>query len=119
MSTGSYAVNGVELTLQPTEHRWMPRDPVDIDGDAHAVYHQIHQYEMRWGLMTPAEYNQIYLCYLAVSSTGTMIVDLPEYGANRYYFKSYTGCTAQEPYYGGWFTENMLEVVWLIDNIRV
>ena len=37
-STGTYQINDTDLVIQPTSGRWIPRDPIDNDGNGHPVY---------------------------------------------------------------------------------
>lgn len=116
--SGSYKLNGTELTMQPTSGRWMPRTQLGIDGNGHAVYSGVREFEMRFNLQNPSEYNQIINFFNAYQPTGTVIVDLPEFGANIYNFKSYTGCNIYEPEMGEYFDEFHQEILLLVTNIK-
>lgn len=116
--SGSYAINGVDLTLPPTSGRWVERPLVGIGGSGHPVYAAVREFELQFQLADPSDYNQLQLAYQALSNTGTAVVDLPKYGDAGYQFFSYTGCIVQEPYAGAYFNENQTDVRWLITNIR-
>jgi hypothetical protein len=114
----TYKVNSVELTLQPTSGKWLPRTELGRNGYGHPVYPAVREFEIRWLIHTPAEANQIQTFYNAVSNTGTVVVDLPQYAAATYTFFSYTGCILQEPQFGTFFTENIQDVTIIVSNIR-
>ncbi len=118
VSTGTYQINGVDLTLQPTVGRWLPRKPLGIDGNGHAIYPGVREFEMRFQLGEPTDYNQLQVAFEAVSNTGTVIVDLPKYGHTDYEFESYTGCVLREPDSRGYFSEHQTEFVILVTKIR-
>lgn len=116
--SGSYKINGTELTMQPTVGKWLPRTELGIDGLGHAVYSGAREFEMRFNLQSPEEYNQLITFFNGHQPTGTVIVDLPGFGTNIYNFVSYTGCVIREPEMGDYFNENHQEVILLVGNIR-
>lgn len=116
--SGSYAINGTNLLLQPEEHKWSPRDALGIDGNSHPIYPAIRNYEMSWGLMDMASFQQLVAFYNQVQNTGTCTVDLPQWGASDFRFYSYSGCTISEPEIGGFFTEHVSSVRLVIMNVR-
>ena len=116
--TGSYAINGTEFTIQPTSGRWMPKDPLGVDGNGHFVYPPYREYEINWGLMNTADLHQLQDFFDAIGNTGTAIVDLPKYADASYTFRSYIGCVLQEPSFGIYFTEHLTDVTLLITKIR-
>jgi len=118
LNTGSYQINGTDFLLPPTIGRWMPRKAIGMDGYGHPVYPGVREFEVRFQLGSPADYNQLQTWYEAVSNTGSVIVDLPIYGHAAYVFTSYTGCILQEPEFGEYFSENQGHFVFLITNIR-
>jgi hypothetical protein len=116
--SGSYGINGTDFTTQPTEHNWLERGAVDYALDGHIVYVGIRQYQFRWDTLSPSDYNQLLGFYNLVGSTGTVVVDLPQHNASDYRFYSYSGCTLQEPYYGGFFSEHIKDVTMIVEGIR-
>lgn len=116
--SGSYKLNGTELTMQPTSGRWLPRTELGIDGLGHSVYSGVREFEMRFNLQSPIEYNQLITFFNGHQPTGTVIVDLPGFGINSYNFISYTGCVLQEPEMGEYFNENHQEVILLVRNVK-
>lgn len=117
MSTGTFAINGTEIHC-PTTHKWLERANLGITGDGHRMYPAIRQYELRWNLLPPEDFNELQTFYNSVKSTGTVVVSLPQYGASTYEFYNYSGCTLVEPYHGGFFSEYYQDVVLLVENIR-
>lgn len=116
--TGSYAIDGTEITIQPTDGHWLPRDPLGIDGWGHAVYPPYREFEMTWGLLNPSDANQLQNFFDTIGNTGTAVVDLPKYAAATYTFYSYTGCVVQEPSFGTYFTEHHTNISLLIVKIK-
>lgn len=111
-------IQGTLLNLQPSSHNWIPRNSLGIDGGGHPIYPSVREYELKWDLMSISEYDQLINFYNAVSSTGSVVVDLPRYNNSSYTFYSYTGCTLQEPEIGGFFEECVQDVTLLILKIR-
>lgn len=117
--SGSYAINGVNFTLQPTQGNWAGRNLLGIDGEGHAIYPTIREFEVSWGIMSTAELKQIIDAQLAAGNTGTLVFDLPKWGDVDYKFFSYSGCTLREPEVGPYFAGGWIEDVKLIiTNIR-
>jgi hypothetical protein len=115
--SGSFAVNGTELNLCPTEGRWLERNTLGYDGFGHPIYPRVRSFEMTWQLLSPAEFDQIRDFYTIVSNTGTIAVDLPEWNAADYRFARYSGCILHEPTRGMYFNEYIQEARLLITNI--
>lgn len=116
--TGSYAFNGTNLTLQPTEGKWLERPAFGIDGSGHPIYPSVRDFEVYWGLISTSELQQIINVYNGVQNTGTCAVDLPQYGASQYIFTTYSGCTLREPSVGAYFEEYVTDVRLLILQVR-
>lgn len=116
--SGTYAVQGVDFQLQPTSGRWLKREEYGIDGGAHPIYPADRDFEVVFGLMSPADVKQLIDAYNVVGNTGTVAFDLPEYGANAYQFKTYSGTTLQEPEVGESFMGYWQDVRLLIIGIR-
>jgi hypothetical protein len=117
-ASGSYGVNGVDFTLQPTSGRWIPQSPVGFTGDGHPIYSAIHEFQIRWNLSEQVDLNQIQTFRDSVILTGTAIVDLPVYRGSAYIFTSYTGCSLYEPDRGEYFSEDTTELVLVVGNIH-
>ena len=116
--TGTYRIDGTDLLLQPTTGRWIPRKPLGIDGNGHPIYPGVREFEMRFKLGSPSDYNQLQTFFDAISNTGTAIVDLPIYGHASYTFISYTGCVLREPDSREYFSEYQTDFVILVTNIK-
>lgn len=116
--SGSYAFNGTNLTLQPTEGQWHERPAFGIDGAGHPIYGSVRDFELSWGLMPVSDLQQLYNTYNAVQNTGTCSVDLPQYGASQFIFATYSGTTLQEPTVGAYFQEHVTDVRLLILQVR-
>lgn len=117
-ASGSYAFNGTNLTLQPSEGVWNQRDSLGIDGGGHPIYPAKRTFELKWGLISVSDLQQIINVYNTVQNTGTASVDLPQFGAAGYQFKTYSGCTLNEPQVGAYFNEYVADTSLLILNIQ-
>lgn len=118
MTVNTFRVNGTLLTLQPSEHNWLPREAYGTDGGGHDVLPAVRKYELKWDLMPAEDFNQLVNLYNSVSVTGTVVVDLPKWNDATYTFFSYTGCVLQEPQLQGFFEEHQVSCSLLITNIR-
>lgn len=119
MNTGTYyQINGVDLTMQPTTGRWIPRQSLGIDGNGHAIYPGVREFEMTFILESPADYNQVWTYYNACGNTGTVVVSLPQFGAATYTFYDYTGCVLREPEINQYFSTYHTQATLLITNIK-
>ena len=116
-ASGTYAINGAPLVLLPTSGQWKNRDNLGYDGNAHPIYPAVRDFELQWNLMSTTELQQLHSAYLT-SMTGTMSWDLPEYGANAYVFKTYSGTTLDEPEIGKYFMGWVEDVTLLIVSVR-
>lgn len=116
--SGTFAFNGTVLSLEPTTHGWRERTQLGIDGGGHPIYPAVRSYEMKWDLVTPSDLNQVLGFYNLVQNTGTMSVDLPEWGQTDYRFRTYSGTTLVEPVMGDFFNQHPGSITLLILNIR-
>jgi hypothetical protein len=114
----TYKINGTTIALQPTTGRWNNRDSIGVDGNGHAVYEGVREFEMEWGFMTASQYNELVGFFSTIGHTGTAVVDLPKFGAPSYSFYSYTGCVLREPELGEFFEEHVSSVRLLVVKIR-
>lgn len=101
--SGSYAINATNFLLSPTRGGWKNKDVLGIDGNGHPIYPPVREFEIFWGLAHPNDVKQLNDFYLLSSSTGTLVFDLPQWGASDYIFARYSGCTMTEPQVGEYF----------------
>ena len=116
--TGSYGINGVAFTLQPTIGAWQPRNVLGVDGNGHFVYQATHEFEIGWQLSNQAEFYELLQFFDNLNITGSVVVSLPQLRSATYQFFDYTGCVVQEPSFNGYFAEHPQSVSLLITNIR-
>lgn len=117
-ASGTYAINGSNLLLQPSTGRWVQRDSFGMDGAGHEIYPAVRDFELQWDLIDVGDLQQINNDYNAVGSTGTIVADLPKYGDSQYNFYSYSGCTLSEPQYDAYFERYVQSVRLVIHNVR-
>lgn len=113
----TYKINGTSLTLQPTEGKWVDRETIGTDGNGRPVYAAPREFEMKFNLSSSSDWSQMRNFFLAVGSTGTVTVDLPEYGASTYQFRTYSGCILSEPTTGPYFEEHIQDFKLLVSRI--
>ena len=114
----TFKFNGVEI-LQPTSHRWMPRNILGYSGSGHPIYVGVREYQLQWSLNSIGDYYQLLQSFNNLSGTSTAVIDLPNfYSTGTYTFYSYSGCVLQEPEYAEWFNGYYSEVKLLVSNIR-
>jgi len=117
-ASGTFAVNGVDFSLRPTEFGWKDRDELGIDGGGHPIYSAPREFMIKWVLAHPSDVKQIVDAYNVVASTGTATFDLPQWGASDYVFSSYSGCTMKEPQVGNYFMGYIQDVSLTILLVR-
>ena len=115
-ATGTYAINDVNIC--PEAGRWLPKPAVGIDGNGHSIYPALKDFEMTWGLISVSDFSILHQAYLTVSNTGTVAVDLPEWGATQHVFRRYSGAILHEPQTGEYLSDYITDVRLLITGIR-
>lgn len=116
--SGTYAVNSVNLLLQPTTHQWVDRELIGTDGNGRGVYPAVGDFELGWELMDNASFNQLVNAHKSTINTGTSVVDLPKWNDPLFTFYSYSGTYFQRPSYSGFFMEHYQGVRLIISNVR-
>jgi len=111
------AINGYVYEHQPTDHHWIARDPVGIDGNGVAVYPAYRQYEIKFDFLDTDEWNNTYQSFLQQGVTGTLTAVLPKWNATPYQWYTYSGVQIREMEYGGWFQNYYQDVRLLIVKI--
>lgn len=113
----TYKINNVATDPQPTSGRWQPRELIGRTGDGRAIYEPTRSFEMSFDLLSATGFSVLQDNYISIDVTGSLVIDLPKYGAGGYEFQSYTGCFINEPVTGRYFTEHHQTVKLLITNI--
>jgi len=112
-----YSINGTDLTMQPTEGRWVDRDALGRDGNGRNIYPAPREFEMKFNLISTSDLQQLQTFFSAVGATGTVVVSLPQYGASAYQFYSYSGCILSEPTVNAYFEEYLNDVKITVSKI--
>jgi hypothetical protein len=114
----SFGWNGVTGSFQPTTHGWVPRSEIGIDGNGHAVYPSVREYQLEWDFLSAAEFNTLYGYFLATGATGTIVSMLPKYPPiPSYSFHAYSGTVLREPTFKDFFENYYTDVKLLIVKI--
>lgn len=116
--SGTYAINGTDLTLQPTEHNWIERQEIGVSGDGHSIYSAVREYRLTFNLESAEDLNQIVTFFNSVSTTGTVVACLPQWNSPLFTFANYSGCVLREPVFSNYFNEYAEQVQLTIANIR-
>lgn len=116
--SGTYALNGINLLLPPTEGAWVQRDTVGMDGNGRPIYPSVREFAMKWELMPTSALKQIIDAQRATANTGSVVVDLPKWGDVDYIWYSYSGTFIQEVSVGAYFVDHVTDVNLVISNIR-
>lgn len=114
----TYKINNTEFTLQPTVGKWLPREQLGIDGNGHAIYPSMYQFEIQWQLAAVSEYYQLLGFFDNLAETGTVSVDLPMLRSATGGFSTYAGCVIDEPEFGGYFNTYPQQISMMVRNIR-
>jgi hypothetical protein len=113
-----FKLNGIDI-LDPTIHRWLPRNMLGITGAGQPMYSGVREYELKWQLTSIGDYYQLLNAFSRISGTTTVVMALPQfYSTGTYTAFSYSGCILREPEYGQWFDGYYQDVTLLITNIR-
>jgi hypothetical protein len=112
-------INGTSLPIQPSDHRWVDRDQLGTDGNGRVIYTAYREYEIKWDMLSPDEFNTMNTYFLSIGQTGTANVSLPQYPpASAYQFQTYSGTILRELTYSGYFENYYKEVKFMIARIR-
>jgi len=98
----TFALNGTTIA-QPTEHSWVERSEIGVDGNGISIYPAVRQYQLKWDFIDTEEFNTIYSAFLAQGVTGSVVANLPKWNTNPYQFYNYSGCQIRELTYDNWF----------------
>lgn len=113
----TYKINGTTITLQPTTGEWKDRDEIGRDGNGRPIYHAPREFELKWSLISMSDFAQLRTFFRSVSATGTVVVDLPQYGSSSWTFYSYSGCILSEPQAGPFYEEHTTDARLLVSKI--
>ncbi len=119
MGIRDWKFNG-HVILEPTAGRWMPRRPLDVQGDNRPIYPGVRTFELRWQLASYADWAALQVNFDNIESSGENVVTLPAYPTetgSSYAFREYSGTTMSEPLIGPFFETYPSNVVLLIGNI--
>ena len=115
-ASGTYQINGTELTLQPTTGKWVSRGVEGFTGDGHPEYAGVREFEMRWELISTEDAQQLQNFFDNLGVTGTAVVTLPRY-RQGWNFQAYSGCTLGEPTSDEFFEQYETGVVLVVYGI--
>lgn len=111
------AFNGTILSAQPSEHHWVQRDSIGVDGNGVEILVAPRQYELKYDFLDTDQFDEIYSYFLAQNVTGTIVTTLPKWNASPYTMYAYSGTILREPAYEGFFQNYYSNVRLLIVRI--
>jgi len=117
----TYKING-NVILTPTTFRWMPQQPLDVQGDNRPIYSGVRSAELRWQLASYSDWADLQHMYDLIRSTGSAVVQIPAFplsSGSAYAMREYSGVHIAEPETGAIFVEYPTQVVLLVGNIVV
>ena len=117
--SGTFAINGTDLTLKPTSGAWEAKEIIGYDGSGRPIYPAVGEFTLSWDLVPTADMKQLLDFYDYVSNTGSCVVDLPKWGDVDYLFYSYSGTFPNRPTAGEYFMGYIGSVKMVISGIRV
>ena len=86
--SGTFAINGTNFLLPPTESGWVGRNDFGIDGGGHPIYPAMREFEISWGLAHPTDVKQIIDAYKIGYDEGLQIITKYE-NVEDYYTSTY------------------------------
>lgn len=113
----TYKINGTTITTQPETGKWLDRDVIGRDGNGRQILVGPREFEMKWGLLSYADWAQLRTFFGSIGATGTAVVDLPQYSASSWGFISYSGCILNEPTVGTFFEEHVSDVRLIVSKV--
>jgi hypothetical protein len=119
MTASTFKVNGVALLIQPSDTQWLPRKELGVDGFNRKIYEPVYSYQLSFDVLSQAQFYQLLAFWQLMATQTTVTADLPDKTASTYTFKTYTGCTVDEPQVGAYFQNNQLSIKVTIRNITV
>lgn len=108
-------LNGTPFLQQPTDHNWIERESIGVDGNGVSVLVAPRQYQMKWDFLDTDAFQDINNQYIAQGITGSVVVTLPTWVGNPYQFTNYSGCIIRElafdNYFQNWYSNVRLLIV--------
>ncbi len=121
MGANDWQVNG-NVYKAPTQGRWVPRRPIDVQGDNRPIYSEVRSFELRWRIFSYEDWSELQFFFDQVLSTGSHVSRLPTYPLTTgaaYGFTEYSGTHWSEPQIGPFFETFPTQAVLIIGNIVV
>ena len=116
-----YRIDGTAI-FSPTSGRWVPRRPVDVQGDNRPIYAGVRAFEIKWRLTANEDWADLQVFFNRIAATGTHVVRLPGFptaSQQAHAFREYSGVTLAEPQVGPYFETFPTNVTLIIGNITV
>lgn len=114
-----YEVDGNPLFLQPESGQWLGRDQIGVDGQGRPIYQPTYSFQIKWGPMDAAEFNQLCGLFNQISITGTASIVLPSRCGEAIWTGTlYTGVLFEEPRRESFWQEHSLRPSVIVRNIN-
>lgn len=115
-----HKLNGTQI--DPAEFRYLPRKPLDVQGDGRPLYPAVRSAEWKWNITTYAEWAYLQVQFDKTKSSGANVVQIPAFPtgiSQDYSFTEYSGVYVSEPISGTQFADHPTEIILVISNIPV
>jgi len=113
-----YEVNTVPLLLQPESGRWLDRKEIGVDGQNRPIYEPTYSFEIKWGPMSAAQWDQLCGFFEGVSITGTASIVLPtRCGADIWTSATYSGVLFEQPKRDRYWQQHSMRPSMVVRNI--
>lgn len=110
-------INGTDLIQMPEKHHWVTPSSKGQGGTNRPVYDTDYMYEMMWGMMSAAAFEQIWDTWQSTQTTGSVVVELPQLGAGTYQYVPFSGASLDQPEHSGYFEEYYEDVRVIVRNL--
>lgn len=97
--------NGTGLMLPPTTAGWVTQETIGINGNGHAIYSAVREFQMTFNLTSQGEFYELINYFRQVSVTGTLVATLPQIDSNTFAYKNYSGTILRQPEMQEYFAE--------------
>jgi hypothetical protein len=113
-----YEIDDTPLLLKPESGRWLDRTQIGVDGQSRPIYEPTYSFEIKWGPMDAAQFNQLCGFFAAIASSGTSSIVLPtRCGEAIWTGTTYTEVLFEEPKRDIYWQKNSMRPSMRVRNI--
>jgi hypothetical protein len=112
----TYKINSVEIAC-PTTMKWEDKREHGTNGNGNPVYGRYRSAQLTWNVMYPEDFELVQRSYLHSQTSGSVVVELPRYGASTYGFNEYSGCYLEDLQMGEFFDGHYMSVTLIVTKV--